>query len=113
MFTRKQILDAANKYYPDGYLANYYDEAGQQRQASGDTLAEFIVSELIETLDDKNEIIDRLESFRDRMDAALEDICLVLDGIKDLHNSIPGHEECWEDEDEEEEVELDFEGEDA
>ncbi len=105
MFTRKQILEAANKHYPNSYLANYHDDQGRSSVLSGgDKLAEFIVGEIAEVCDDGGDIITRLNDIRDRMEDAIDDIFLVLDGVKELHNSIPGHEECWEDEEEEEEA---------
>lgn len=109
MFTRKQILDAANKYYPDSYMENYFDNAGYQKQGYGDKLADFIVSEISEVCDDPSDIITYLNDIRDKMESALDDISLVLDGIKELHNQIPGHETCWDDEeDEENDVTLSF-----
>ena len=47
----KELLDKANEGYPDGFLAEYYDDEGNFREGRGDTLAEFIVVELIETFD--------------------------------------------------------------
>lgn len=46
-----EILDIANAAYPDEFLGNYYNlETGEfDGNGSGDTLAEFIVRELIET----------------------------------------------------------------
>ena len=45
-------LKAANQGYPDGYLAEYYDtKTGARKPGRGDTLAEFIVAELIDTFD--------------------------------------------------------------
>ena len=100
MFTRKTILDAANRYYPDHYLSNYYDSFGRPRQSSGDKLADFIVSEIASVLDDTGDVVSRFNDIRDRMEDAVDDMQLALDGLKELHNQIPGHEECWEDEQE-------------
>jgi hypothetical protein len=51
-FTLKELLDLANEAYDDGYLANYYTKEGKlKKNGSGDTLAKFIVIELIETFD--------------------------------------------------------------
>lgn len=52
--TLKQILDKANEGYPDGRLEDYYDEDGYKQQDDvygTDTLAKFIVLELIDTFD--------------------------------------------------------------
>ncbi len=47
-----ELLNRANKGYPDGYLSEYYDAAtGQPKPGSGDTLAKFVVLELAETFD--------------------------------------------------------------
>ena len=46
------LLDLANRGYPDGFLAEYYDSrTGDLKRGSGDTLAEFIVKELTDTFD--------------------------------------------------------------
>ena len=43
------LLNLANSKYPDGFLSEYYDEQGQLKDGSGDTLAKFIVSEIQDT----------------------------------------------------------------
>ncbi len=49
-----ELLNAANQGYPDGYLAEYYDtKTGKRKLGGGDTLAKFIVLELIDTFDSK------------------------------------------------------------
>lgn len=49
-----ELLNAANEGYPDGYLAEYYDpNTGKRKSGDGDTLAKFIVLELIDTFDSK------------------------------------------------------------
>lgn len=41
------LLNIANKGYPDGFLSEYYNhESGDPIDGSGDTLAKFIVIEL-------------------------------------------------------------------
>lgn len=52
-FTQKELLDLANEAYDDGYLANYYTKEGKLKNGAGDTLAKFIVIELIDTFDAK------------------------------------------------------------
>jgi hypothetical protein len=45
-----ELLNMANKGYPDEYLSEYYDTVtGQRRQGEGDSLAKYIVTELTET----------------------------------------------------------------
>ena len=47
-----ELLNTANRGYPDGYLAEYYDtRTGERKSGSGDTLALFVVIELTETFD--------------------------------------------------------------
>ena len=50
-----ELLNAANQGYPDRDLAEYYDTktGALKKHGSGDTLAKFIVLELIETFDSK------------------------------------------------------------
>lgn len=41
------LLNEADKAYPDGFLSTYYDEAtGEEREGGGDGLALFIVREI-------------------------------------------------------------------
>src|SRR5579864_5420161 len=50
--TLTDLLNAANKHYDDSYLSVYFDvTTGGPRTGSGDSLAEFIVSELRESFD--------------------------------------------------------------
>lgn len=63
--TLPELLHRANQGYPDSYLAYYYNtETGAVKEdGSGDTLAEFVVRELIDTFeDDKPEHVQILES---------------------------------------------------
>lgn len=48
------ILDMANESYPDGWLREYYNSEGKYVAGKGDTLAEFVVKEIIETYDDSS-----------------------------------------------------------
>jgi len=53
--TLMDLLNAANKHYDEKYLSVYFDVASGGRKAgSGDTLAEFIASELREGFDGKS-----------------------------------------------------------
>jgi len=46
-----ELLNLANEVYDDGCLAEYFDsDTGTPRAGSGDTLAEFIVREIHDTL---------------------------------------------------------------
>jgi len=47
-----RLLDLANEVYDDGFLGHYYTRNGKLKHGgAGDTLAKFIVVELIETFD--------------------------------------------------------------
>jgi hypothetical protein len=53
--TLLELLNTANQGYPDGDLEEYYDtKTGERKSGSGDTLAQFIVLELIDTFDSKS-----------------------------------------------------------
>ena len=45
---KRELMDMANAFYPDGHLSFYYDEDGNFRDDphGGDSLARFVVSEL-------------------------------------------------------------------
>lgn len=58
--TTKELLDIAAKGYPDEYLKNFYDEEGSFKDHTGDTLAKFLVIELIENHDPEQSDVDQL-----------------------------------------------------
>ncbi len=77
------VLNAANKHYPEKYLSEYFDTAtGNSRAGSGDTLAQFIVSELSETFD--------AESTRELQVAAA--VSVLLSAKREIQNAIDGLE---------------------
>jgi len=53
-----ELLNAANQGYPDRDLAEYYDTktGALKKHGSGDTLAKFIVLELIDAFDAKTRL---------------------------------------------------------
>ena len=68
-----EILEAANKYYPDEFLSVYYDEDGDYiYDQSGDGLAEFIVLELIDSADDIDSAVFVLERAKRDLDLAIQ-----------------------------------------
>ena len=67
-----EILEAANKYYPDEFLSEYYNVFGGFVQFSGDGLAEFIVLELIEAADDISSAVGVLERAKKDIDLAIQ-----------------------------------------
>jgi hypothetical protein len=77
------LLSKANKYYPDGFLAEYYDSDGNIVDGQGDTLAEFIVKELKDTFDPDASDEDQIREAIRAMETAKRDICAVLAGLND------------------------------
>jgi hypothetical protein len=78
--TLLEILNIASSGYPDDFLKEYYSqETGKiNEQGSGDTLAEFIVREIVETYDPDAD-----------KDAQVTEVCRVLrNGISDLEKVI-------------------------
>ncbi len=79
------LLDLANRGYPDGYLTEYYDaRTGEPKSGSGDTLAEFIVKELVDTFDSEAE--DELQTatavqMLEHAVGDLEDTIAALNGL--------------------------------
>ena len=67
------VMQAANKYYPDQFLENYYDKAGVfVASNAGDTLAQFIVSELNDAEGYVEEAIRVLERARRDLEGAIK-----------------------------------------
>jgi hypothetical protein len=74
-----ELLNKANKGYDDGFLGNYYDpETGEENpKGNGDGLAQFIVVELRETFNEKdNDLAQRMEAIR-----ALESAIAQLENV--------------------------------
>lgn len=80
----KTVLEAANRHYPDGFLAEYYDEDGDRRDASGDTLAEFIVIELSQTVPEHGDPESRLSVARGVLVRAKQDLDRAIRGVEEL-----------------------------
>lgn len=77
-----ELLKAANRHYPDGYLANYFDEetGDFDRWSSGDGLALFIVLELSEAAEgDPVEAIRLMERAKNNLDEVIQG----LQGLSD------------------------------
>lgn len=80
MSSKLELLKAANRHYPDGHLAHYFDEkTGElvEDGEGGDTLAKFIVIELSEAADTPQEAV-RL------MERAQDDIREAIIGLREL-----------------------------
>lgn len=81
--TQLELLEAANAGYPDAYLAVYYDEkTGESREGSGDTLAEFIVSELTETFNRRESAQDQIAEAVRVMEVARDNISGVIRALQ-------------------------------
>lgn len=76
--TARQLLDRANSGYPDGYLETYYDDDGNLRPGTGDTLARAIVSELIETFDPLAAADDQTQSAIEHLEQYQRDLGSVI-----------------------------------
>lgn len=79
--TIKELLDLANQGYPDGYLSEYYDSQGQRKDGFGDTLAQFIVAELIETFDPAASSAEQLAEAIRALERAQEALSQVLNAL--------------------------------
>jgi len=77
------ILNAANRHYPDGFLDTYYDpETGDliSNPVGGDSLAEFIVVELSEAAEDVDSAILLLDVAKRDIDSAIRGLLEVKGG---------------------------------
>jgi len=74
-----ELLDLANRGYPDGFLAEYYDSViGGPKRGSGDTLAEFIVKELTDTFDDEADDETQISVAVQMLTRAISDLALTV-----------------------------------
>jgi hypothetical protein len=74
MTSKLELLKAANRHYPDGHLAHYFDEkTGKlvEDGEGGDTLAQFIVVELSEAADTPEEAVRLMERAQDDIREAI------------------------------------------
>ena len=82
--TLPELLNAANKGYPDGCLTEYYDiKTGARKRGQGDTLAEFIVLELIDTFDSKAPDDSQISLATQMLERARRDILGVIQALED------------------------------
>ena len=79
------LLNKANGGYPDGYLTEYYnDETGEfNPHGRGDTLAQFIVTELEETFSSEQSDDDQLFSARHQLQMAVEQLQNTIAALTD------------------------------
>lgn len=85
-FTLVEILDLANMVDEDRFLAAYYTKEGKPKKGNGDTLAQFIVAELIATFspdaDKKSQLLMAMQAVESAKDK-LADLKDHLEGIHD------------------------------
>lgn len=81
--TLVELLNLANSGYPDGDLASYFDpETGEDREGSGDTLAQFVVGELGSTFDPELPREDQIAEAERVIERAIQDLRDVLRAIR-------------------------------
>lgn len=77
-----QLIEKANDGYPDGFLENYFDfETGKPLEGDGDTLARFIVHELIDTFDETDDGDDQVAEAVRALMMARDDLDSVIDAL--------------------------------
>jgi hypothetical protein len=80
--TLLELLNRANKVYPDGFLAEYYDaKTGERQRGGGDSLARFIVAELSETFDPNAPRAAKLQEARNALNHAVDDLERVIEAL--------------------------------
>jgi hypothetical protein len=80
--TLKELMQAANAGFPNGYLAEYYDkETGQAKDGEGDTLARFIVGELAQSFDPSAGPWEQLSTAIGILERAQDDMAGVIQAL--------------------------------
>jgi hypothetical protein len=83
----KDILNAANRHYPDRYLSNYFaKKTGEPKMGAGDSLADFIVRELRENFDTALHGERQVAQAVQVLERAREDIQTAINGLLGLRN---------------------------
>ena len=81
------ILEAANKYYPDEALSNYYNREGEITEAGiGDGLAEFIVREIVEYFKSESTKVEPFQVAIYLLEQAKNDLDLAIKGLEEKRN---------------------------
>ena len=81
--TLLELPNAANQGYQDGYLVEYYDtKTGARKRGQGDTLAEFIVLELIDTFDSKTPDDSQISLATQMLERARRDLLGVIQALE-------------------------------
>lgn len=78
------LLDKAKAGYPDETLGDYYDpQTGELNpHGSGDTLAKFVVVELIETFNPERSGMLQIEEAKSVIRTAMLELSCVYDALK-------------------------------
>ncbi len=81
-----QLLNAANRGYPEGDLAEYYNaKTGVfKKRGIGDTLAKFIVLELIDIFDSNASDDSQIGIATEVLERARTDLLGVIQALEDL-----------------------------
>ena len=84
--TLTELLDAANKHYSDGFIAEYFDPATGMRKvdASGDSVAGFIVNEINELFAEEYSREEQIAVAVGALERAQNDIQSAIEGLKEL-----------------------------
>jgi len=92
---RSRLIAIANKAYPDGMIAQVYEAIndGVNPDTVGDTLATFIVQELIGTFDPEASDIDQLREAIRVMQTACRELTCVHDALVRAFNAQPSDAE--------------------
>jgi hypothetical protein len=84
-FSLADLLNAANRHYPEGYLSVYFDTTtGEVKSGSGDTLAKSIVCDLRETFDERSSRKQQIATAVHLLEHAKKDIQNAIDGLREL-----------------------------
>ena len=85
--TLNQLVCRAASVYPDAYVLQYWDmenECFKESPDGGDTLAEFIVRELLDTFDAEASEIEQLKTARAVMQRAADDLNKIVRALDSL-----------------------------
>ena len=90
-----ELLDAAKAAYPDEALGQFYNpKTGKRaRFTGGDTLARFIVIELIETFDTEASDGDQLERAISVLERAQDELGGVIGKLFSMSEALPKEKE--------------------
>jgi hypothetical protein len=80
--TLLEVLNVANKGYPDGGLTRYFDpETGEPVDRYGDALAKFVVIEISETYEEGESDVDNLSRAKQVIRTAQGELEQVIEAL--------------------------------